>query len=217
MPRGKPSRYTKYKKYGMISLSVANKALNIALKIKRLLNVEYKFVDTQQTPAVGITQAGIFQDLPLTAQGTTVSTREGDQIKLMSLYLNYFGSMSASASASTVRVVIVHDKQPNGASATNSQIWDDATANDLIISPANLGNKYRFKVLYNKLHQMSISGNQNFRGSKYMKLAMPVRYSASAGTIADITTNNIQLWFISDEPTNLPAVRSFLRLRYVDN
>ncbi len=217
MPRGKPSRYTKYKKYGMTTLNVANKALNIALKTKRLINVEYKFKDTQHTPGVGITQAGIVQDLVTLAQGTTVSTREGDQVKFVSLYLNYFGDMSASATASTVRVVIVHDKQPNGATATNSQIFDDATVNDLIISPKNLGNKFRFKILYNKLHQMSINGNQNFRGSKYIKLNMLTRYSGSAGTIADITTNNIQLWFIGDEATNEVAVRSFCRLRYIDN
>lgn len=191
-------------------------ALRTAKLAQSMLNVEYKVKDNQQN-AVAVASGGVGADLINLAQGTSNSTREADSIKVTSVFLNYYISMNGSATDTTVRVLLVQDKQPNGAGSTLAGILEFPSITENIVSPLNLAGKYRFRVLYDKIHRMSINGNRTVGGKKYKKLQMKVRYDGNAGTIADITTNSLALWIMSDEATNTPLIESSVRVRYVDN
>lgn len=212
----KYSRMRKYGRYARTGLQVANTALSVALKTKKLLNVEHKFLDLSLN-SQSVSATGLGNNIVNMAQGDTASTRTGDQIKVTSIQFKYYLNINASATVSTVRVILVLDRQANGAGINLSQLLQDTTAGLMLMSPLNLDNKYRFKIMYNRIHQMSINGNRAVRGQYFKKHQIKIRYGSNAGTIADLTSRNLILFFISDEATNQPLVDCFLRVRFVDN
>ncbi len=113
--------------------------------------------------------------------------------------------------------MLVLDRQPNGAGMGLADILENTAINSNIVSPLNLASKYRVKILYNKVHLMSINGKNNAMGNRYMKMEVKIRYEGNTGGIGDIQTNNLRLWVVGDELTNLPVIESCCRLRFVDN
>ncbi len=211
-------KYTKksYKSYAGTAYNVSKKALTIALMTKKLLNVEFKQIETPiQTQAVSTT-ATIIQ-LTNILQGNSNLTRDGDQIKLTALLFKYFYVINSSATSTALRVMIVQDKQTNNAIYTIGSLLEDSTADDAIVSPLNLNNKYRFRVLYDKVHIVNISGSQKGYRKIFKKLDLKIRYGANAGTIADVRSDSLSIVLISDEATNTIVLNGHCRLRFVDN
>ncbi len=193
----------------------AQKALKIARKVKSLMNVELKFVDIVTTPTVNTT-ATIHQ-ASLLNQGDTGSTRDGSQVRVKSLLVNYSIVLHTSAVATNVRVIIVSDTQTNGALFAASDLLEDITANDAINSPYNLDNIYRFRILSDKRYALCDSGRKNIIVSKFIKLNTPMRFSDTGNGIADILSQSYAVLFISNEATNVPTVNLHTRMRYLDN
>ena len=211
--RYRSRRYGYFGKAG----SDAQKAVRMAGKALSLMNVEYKHHDVQIS-ATGVSTTPIITELTNLSQGDTSSTRDGDSIKATAIMLRGICAISPVASTSQYRVMLVQDKQTNGALFTPADLLEDTTAGDNLISPLNLDNKYRFRVLYDKLHTLSVNGgNESIKWSKYINLNQHFRYGSNAGTIADLNTNSLALVTISNEPTNTPNQTVYSRLRYVDN
>lgn len=222
MPYKKKFYKKRFKKRGFYSrwnrrLGIAGKALSVALKTRQLLNVEYKLKDqVLSSVSVGSDGAEGYDMTPLSI-GDTLNSREGNQVKFTSIFLKYYMNINTSATDTTCRVIVVYDKQPNGATFSLTDLLKDSSIGDNIISPLNLGNKFRFKILYNRIHQMSINGKNNCYGKFYKKIFMRTRYSGTAGDITDVATNNIKVFFISDEATNEPLMNGNIRMRFLDN
>lgn len=212
----KSSKYDRYNKRVSSGLTTAYKALKVAKLTRDMLNVEYKVKNNQVTGAAMSTTA-VLNTIVATAQGTSDTTREGNQIKVTAINFKYYGQQSSSATVSAARVMIVLDKQCNGALPTINDILFDSTVDDAIVSPNNLVNKYRFKTLYNKVHLMSSSGNRMFKGQFNKKCNIPIRYSGSTSGVGTISSNNIIVIYFSDEGADRPAITYSCRVRYVDN
>lgn len=191
---------------------VASKALNIALKVKRLLNVEYKTIDTAVTNNSVSSTASV---LPMNAiaQGDSATTRDGNSIKLMSLHIKYVLFENAAASATAVRMMIVKDLLPQGAVPA---ITDILVASDCV-SPMNLLNSRRFKVLHKKDFGISTTGEDIRIGDYYTKLNFHTKYDGAGGAATDINNNGIYLILISNQVANLPTFQYASRIRFVDN
>lgn len=197
-------------------LSDAQKALALAKSLKALVNVEIKNHDT------GLTQTAIsstFQIIELTniAQGDTTLTRDGASLKLTGVALKYKLSQHASAVNTQVRILLVHDTQTNQATYGAVALLSDATIHDAIVSPRNLDNARRFKVLMDRVHSFSGTGRTNSTHSFYKKLNIKIRYDNAAAAITSLTQSSLSLVLVSDEATNTPLITHIIRLRYVDN
>lgn len=201
---------------GRRSYGDARKALVIARGLKRIMNVEYKFFDNTVSQTAQATAPTIVQ-ISLIDVGDTASSRDGDSIKVVGIYLNYMWSIDASATQTQVRIMLVQDKQTNGAVYVNSNLLLDVTAVDNIISPYNLDNKYRFRVLYDRVHHLAANGIESVSVKKYITLNQIMRFGGVAGTIADIRSNSFSVMVMSTEATNTPLVNIITRIRYVDN
>ncbi len=94
---------------------------------------------------------------------------------------------------------------------------DTATTTRGIISRLNLNNKMRFKVLYDKVHSLSISGNQTMFAKVYLNLNDKLRFSLNAGDITDLRSVSYSIVFIGTEVTNDPTLALDVRIRFVDN
>ncbi len=203
--------------WGKADKYVANKALWLAKKGLRMLNSEIKNHDVQLTNQAISTTSTISQ-LTNIAQGDTVSTRDGNQVKLISLDLKYTLVLNASATSTFVRVMIVHDSQTNQAIYTEGMLLDDVSGSDGIVSMLNRDNKFRFRVLYNKVHSLfAASAKGNSFTKVHKDLVLRIRFDASTPAIADLTSDSLSILYVSDQGTNTPVVTQFCRLKYVDN
>lgn len=213
-----PKKYKRpgYKSCGRMVYSDASKALKMVSTLKTLVNVERKHFDDQTTATVQ-SETPILHPLAIVLQNATGTGRNGDQIKTLGSRLSYLIKISASAASTQFRVLLIQDKQCNGALPAAGDVLEDVTVTDAMVSPINLDNKYRFRILHDKVHQLSISGNQSVYVRRQIKHMFKVRYDATAGAITDLTSNNLFLMLISSETTNTPVITFHHRLRFVDN
>lgn len=201
---------------GAMVLSDATKALNLAMGLKRLVNVEIKNFDVQQTN-IAITDTPVIIQLSNIPQGDTTNQRDGSQCKVLSLELSIFLTRHASASNTTIRLMLVCDKQTNQAIYLNSDLLDDTTILDNIVSPYNLDNKYRFTVLWDRIFHVTAGSGSSKSFKKSFRMSKILRFDGNTPSIADLTSSSLSLVQVSNENTNDPAITMFSRLRYVDN
>ncbi len=144
------------------------------------------------------------------AQGITENQRLGRRI--LTVRFMFRGHVSlpltalASQTADIVRIILVHDKQCNGAIppvAGSTGVLQLATYNSWL----ELDNRDRFRVLFNRFYVLnSLAGGgqagdvfgvhiKMVRGS--IKLAIPIEFSGAGGLIGDIRSNNLFFIFIS--------------------
>lgn len=204
-----------YKACGKMVYADAAKALAIARGVKRLLNVEIKNHDVQQL-GIGLTTAPVITQLSNIIQGDTTITRDGSQCKMLGINLNYFIQLGPSGIVTVVRIMLVLDKQTNQAIYLNTDLLEDVTVGDNILSPRNLDNLHRFTILYDQTHNIS-TARSVVVVKKYIRKEVILRYDASGNDIADLTQNSISLVQMTNVTSAQPLISSFLRLRYVDN
>ncbi len=217
MPYRKKYKSTRpgYKACGRMVFGDAKKALAVAQGLKRLLNVEIKNHDVEQTSAT-ITQTPVIIQLSNIPSGDTTITRDGAQCKMVGINLNYFLTVDPTLPRTVVRIMLVIDRQTNQAVYSNADLLDSTVSQLNIVSPRNLNNLHRFIVLYDKTHMLSLD-TPTVTVRKYIKKDVLLRFDASTPSIADLAQNSLSLVQITNEGTNHPIITSFLRLRFVDN
>lgn len=207
---------------------------------------ELKYIDNSDA-AAAIDESGTITLLNALSLGTGATQRVGMRITMRSLHLKYIVTgpvysvaNGANAYNQHVRIMLVLDLQPNGATLTLGDLIEDATTGIGIVSSLYMANAARFKVLYDKRMmvtpnvvvpgsttvQQSYSAVINNTPSKslydeiYLKLSHEVQYADSNnGDITDIKTGALFLIAISDNATaaQQPLITSYVRVRYHDN
>lgn len=159
-------------------------------------------------------------------EGTSPSERIGRKITVtgvgLKIVLNLPQAATAAAAFDGVRIILYHDKQANGATATAAQLLD-STPSVSIVSYRNLSNINRFRFLYDKKFVITA---QNSGGSVYVagqtqklinvwaNLNVPVEYSGSTGNISEIRSHNFGILVIADNSQATLVINS--RVRYTD-
>ncbi len=216
--RYKKKNYGKYKYKKYLTLDKASKALAVAYSIKKLMNVEFKFHDVQLM-AQAITNTPIITQLTNIPQGDTDTSRDGAQVKLTRHLLRYTISSNALATdGHIVRCMIIHDKQTNGAIYSDSDLLQDVSNLNNLTSPLNLDNKYRFRVLYDKVHTLVTTASNGQIYKAYINdMDLRLRFESSTPSIADLNSSSLSFIMMASNPNNSPSITLFSRVRYVDN
>lgn len=188
---------------------------------------EQKFLDTIIT-TTDIPLAGkIYKDsFCLVGIGTGESQRIGRKLTLKKISMHVELKLpSATAAAETcdvVRLILIHDKQANGAVIT---AVTDVLESAGYLSFRNLANSKRFHILWDKTVQLE---NKGYGGStvastcttKHLhfskRLNLPLEYDSTGSTIAAIKSNNIAMIVIA-ELNNIVGIISHTRIRFTDN
>lgn len=120
-----------------------------------------------------------------------------------------------------MRVIVFLDRQANGTAATVTDILETAQYNSF----NNLANSSRFRIMYDKRHDMNYfntqtSGGQdidgtNISGSFFANVNLPIEFSSTTGVIGEIRSNNIGLLLISDSQQGYLEGR--VRVRFSDS
>lgn len=192
------------------------RALKMAKNLRSLVNTEQK--DIVHNGTINPTNAGDVRAIGgiNINEGDTSSTRDGRSIKAKSWYMRCSLSSNSLATNTTVRMLLVHDRQVNGALPAAGDILESVS----IVGLMNRDNGDRFKVLFDKVfvfNDFVTGGFIEKYVTKYKKLNMHIKYSGTGGGIADLKSNELILLTISNQASNLPSVTYRARLKYVDN
>lgn len=179
---------------------------------------DHVFVLPAALGAFGATTFSAGTLLNALGQGTTAVTRLGRKVQLKSLYIRYSIALApTSTGGSPARILVVYDKQANGAAPL---ITDILLANDFH-SPNNLNNSDRFITIFDEITEpVSVQNNYSISGKLYKKLGLETVYKdTSAGDITDIATGSIYAFVANNSGIGVAngAVASYTRLRFLDN
>jgi hypothetical protein len=195
--------------------NMLNKVVRDVNYIRKLINVEEKYIDSTATINPSSTASLVL--LNGMATGTSAITRNGQSIKSVSLSGSFIMSINQSANTTFVRTTIVVDTQSNGAVFA---------ASDLFVVPASVLSQYvvgyeqRFHTLFDNVSTVSLGGPEScIKPVVCMNTCnFHVSYNlGTAGTVADIAKNSLYLIVSSDQTTNTPAYSYSLRYLFVDN
>lgn len=202
---------------------------------------EKKYFDiapgTPAAPSVQVNTTGSFTLLNAPVPGTGYNNRIGRKIAVRSVYIRgYIAVEAALTSGSTLllnaqscRMILFIDWQPNGAAPAVTDLLVSANVADQI----NPNNRDRFKILADKVYKFdpyivsttatqscASTNNQIYNIKKYKRMRLETIYNAgTAGTVADITTGALYLFFLGSNAAgaNADSVAVFsTRVRYWD-
>lgn len=207
-------RYRKFKRVANTTYQVANKALDTALKVKRLINPELKIIDFAQTATMP--NAGDIECLSLIGQGSGSNARNGVSVKYDSLRMNwilYSSTATTTATNQNARIIVFKDSSSNGVMPTITELLNSAS----VVAQFNNDYKDRFRILHDKCYSLSIAGDRN----KCITIELPLGthgfYSGSNNTIAEVRSANIFVAFIGQNTTTETNYIFESRIWFYDN
>lgn len=181
--------------------------------------VEFKYKDTSFV--VLPTTTGGYYLVNSVDRGTDNTERIGRQITMKSLYvkgiMKYQASFPTAVVDQMVRLLIVIDKEPNGAVYTLDEVLTSIGVNTF----RNLDNKSRFVILYDRKFNINTASEPgSFKQFKYFRrFNLPITYTGTGGSIADINKNSIYIWGCGTTATGSTtiSVEGVARIRYTDD
>lgn len=183
-------------------------------------DMEYKCVDVAHGPSAVDTTGGLAL-INGCGRGDDLHERTGRRTTIKSIEIRGYNYVTTGSGTDQIhRVVLVLDKQPNGAAMTIAQLLNSASH----LSPRNLENRARFQILSDKRWALNSDAAAEPGARKvwkiYRRVNFPVTYnSGDAGTIADITTNSLYVVYIGSNAAGVTAgsIQFHSRIRYTDN
>ncbi len=190
---------------------------------------EMKFHDVTVDDGVVAASMNVQTALLVIPEGNGESDRVGRKITIKKIGWRYEVLLPTTATAAdtsdVVRVMMILDKQANGALGTNTSVLED----DDYQSFNNLANSKRYRILMDKSYSIT-SQSGSGRGTTdtlsygdavitaqwHKPCSIPIEYdnSATTGVITSIRSNN--LFVIVGSKSGVAGFRSKVRIRYTD-
>lgn len=199
---------------------------------------ELKCVDTPTTTNV-ISTTATFVAVNIPVQGAAVYNRVGNEIEMKSLHLigQIDPTANSNASSEYLRIMVVYDRQTNGAFPTIADLitsYDTTGATtSTVLDHTNPNNFDRFRVLADirlpiandastapsAKSQFTNDYNNELNINRFINLkGMGTKYKASAGAIGDIASGGLYVVTFGDTAVASAAyaLQWTARLRFVD-
>lgn len=178
--------------------STAVKALSIASKVARLVNIETKEANKYVNSTVNWSGA-IFSCVDHISQGITDATRVGDSIKIQKLKLSGFITNTGSSSNDiTVRWMVVNDKANTGLTITD--LFEDSGSTYTPFSAKGTDNKYKSTVLYDSGLITLVGDTSRQRTSFDVSLPLNAHVQFTNGTTS-VASNNYKIYIVTGDAT----------------
>ncbi len=172
-----------------------------------------RFVDTELNQAIFIGQGidvqftGSFLDLVQISQGDDDNNRHGLQVTMRSIAMRFHVAIGNQDSC--LRVILLVDKQSNGAVPTVADVLQITTGGtDVVTTPTNNDNKKRFTILSDRV-RILINGHSDLLCFPLRKkLTHKIRFDGVGQAIDDVVSGAVFLLLLSDQTTvaNAPTV-----------
>lgn len=203
------------------AFNVATKALKTAAMVKSLINVEYKCLDNYNPTTVLPTGAGSVGNIILQTgipQGDSYDERNGNSVKLKSLYTRGLFSLDVSIIPHCdIRLMMFRDNEGVYSTGTAIAPHDLLQNSTYFLSPINLNNGKRFKVLYDRTLSLDAS-NPTRMFKLFRKFGQHLRFTGPASI--DTDEGHIYIAAFVDSATAMTNALTWnynTRIRYIDN
>lgn len=204
--------------------STATKAAIAYKEVKKLEKAqEWKYHDLPVTSATAANDLGDIKALNHVDQATTVQnsiTRDGDRFTMKSLEATYTFNLGSAVDA-LVRVIIFLDTKPDGSTpALTGTPGLLANATIPVPSPRDLAYRNRYKILVDKVFQLSDVGVRKHIIKIYKKLNYHVVFNGANASYTTIRKNGLYSFVLSDYANagaNDPTYKLFSRIRFTDD
>lgn len=175
-------------------------------------------------PSAGPLTTALYTCVNEVKQGSTVYQRNANRIIVKSIDVRGVVGASYTGAQFTgcnVRVMLVYDRQCNGAAAGIGDIFacstDGTNPNPHFGSKMNIANKSRFIFLRDEIHTIDPGADTSCDIHIFHKCRLETEYKASAMTIGDIATGALYLLiFTSGSTYNCPSLSMEVRIRYTE-
>lgn len=204
--RRRMGRIKKYKRAGL-------QLYRDVKMLKNFINTEFGYNDGHSSSTVD--NNGTFVLFNGLTKGDDAFNREGRSVRFKSLQLKLTGLINGSATDTRLRFILFIDKSPQGTQPPNSELLELNT--NYIDSYRNLAFRKRFVILKNWVVLLD-SNDPHQEISHYQRIDLKTIYNGgNAGGIADIESNALYMYVVSDETVNTPGVVVSYRVRFIDN
>lgn len=158
-------------------------------------------------------------------QGTNEDERIGNKITVKKAFFRFTASFTPTTGLPPValRVMIVWDKQANGAQAVPGDVLNLGGGTFHQDAFNNTDNSDRFRILKDFRFCMNTLSQNGTTGTScdktwdwYIPLNLPVYYGGVTGAITEVKSNNIFVLALSDHNTSDVALRCVHRIRWTD-
>lgn len=157
-------------------------------------------------------------------QGDAEENRHGDTVRIKTISVNYkcyIPTGMTSDATNVLRVMVVRDKSVAGAfPGIFTDILDTGALapGDDVIAHKNFVNETRFKILYDRLHNMTQGGVQTVSGKIRIKGSGSSTFNANSGAVTDVQNNHYWLVAFTDSTaTAHPVWAHQIQTKYYDN
>ncbi len=202
-------------------LNTAQQAMEIGTKaylgyraLRTLLNTEMKIKQTafpsSQNNAVS------FNGLSYIAQGDGESNRDGQQIRAKYIRVHGIVSKHASASETVVRLIVFYDTEMDGVVATSAELLSGGITTVASINLQTASAKRRFQILWDQTFILTAYHPQEVFDFQRV-LDMHIVYVGTSNDAVSAGKNNIILFGLSNEGTNVPTIDGICQLSFIDN
>lgn len=224
-----PFSYGSNKKQKQEQVFLSRPSVKKTLERMILNKSESKYID-QVAQNAGLSNSGNTNAISLIAQGTAQNQRIGNHITPMYLYAKVcfeINPLATSTQNYTCKFDLILDRQPNGALAPFSTIFDSAVSDAALALRAMGTSGSRFKVLKTVTADLNVGGNQIVSREMYVDLTRlapqdrTCEYQTSAANIAACVSNHYIFAFScangASTDQNTPVMAWTIRLCYKDS
>lgn len=204
--------------YASDAWSLAKRTASGLNAIRRLINIETKFLDFAQT-STAISQTGGMICISEISQGLTSANRVGDSIRIQSIELRGRFNVNPSAGNSLARVMVVRDLDGFGTSPTTTDVLEVAGTVSAPSSPVKFNKRQRFSVLYDETFALSgtTQGTATIPFSFHTAHQGHILYLGTTAAPASDGKGSIYVVSVSDETTNSPSLAFYSRILFTDD
>ncbi len=204
--------------YAGDAYSLAQRTMRGLNELRKLINIEEKYSDVNTS--VNPDYSGTMTALTQLAQGTTMTTRVGNSIRVQRFEM--WGRVSVNTAVTTYslcRIMVVRDMEGQGTAPTVADVLEAVGTADAPRQPYDWLNRKRFSILYDDLVPLTpLSGGGVVKVFHYaVNLEKHVLYRGTTAAASSDGEGSIYLVCVSDEPTNTPSVRVVSRITYTDD
>lgn len=196
------------------AFGMAKKAFNMALMLKRLLNVETKQRKTDEAILPGRTAI----TLPLSniPQGDGDGSRNGDSLKMKGVSVSQvIYPNTAGVTGQNVRFQLWVDKNPGITPSSYTDVNELDTTQDVIIGRKNHDKRMLTKILVDKVYQLESDGNARV-DRFYVPIPPQYAHTQFLSATTNAITNAIYATYSSDSVLG-NEISVDHRLNYIDN
>ncbi len=189
--------------------------------------VEQKFFETDVDDAVVAQNWNVNGSMNLVPQGVTEAIRVGRKMTITFIGIRLAVTLPTTATAAetsdVIRIVLVQDKQCNGANPAVTQVFENNTWQSF----NNLANSGRFVTLMDRVIPLNSRAGSG-RGSTdtlsygadvkvitlFKKVNIPIEFDAGTGAVTEIRSNNLVLLYGSQ--LGFGGIDGTCRIRFSD-